>query len=106
MSMSGMDDERHGQVVTEEHQKVKEPPMFKVLLHNDDYTTMDFVVMILASVFHKSEVDATNIMINVHKKGIGVAGIYTREIAETKVAMVLDLARQNEHPLRCTMEKL
>ena len=106
MSMSGMDEGRHGQVVIEERQKVKEPPMFKVLLHNDDYTTMDFVVMILTSVFHKSEAAATDIMLNVHKKGFGVAGIYTREIAETKVVMVLDLARQKEHPLRCTMEKL
>ena len=98
--------EHEGSVVSKERQKNEEPPMYKVLLHNDDYTTMEFVVMILQSVFNKNAVQATEIMLNVHKKGIGVAGIYTREIAETKLARVNDLARENEHPLRCSMEKV
>jgi len=82
-----------------------EPPRFKVLLHNDDYTTMDFVVMILQTVFNKDTVTATEIMLNVHKKGIGLAGVYTRDVAETKVAVVHELSRKNEHPLKCTMEE-
>ena len=84
---------------------VVEPPLFKVLLHNDDYTTMEFVVMILESVFHKSAMEATKIMLNVHNTGIGVAGIYTRDIAETKAKLVQDLAKRYEHPLKCTIEK-
>lgn len=83
-----------------------EPPQFKVLLHNDDYTTMDFVVMILQTVFNKDMVTATEIMLNVHKAGVGVAGIYTRDVAETKVAVVHELSRKNEHPLKCTMEEV
>lgn len=92
-------------VISKERQEVVEPPLFKVLLHNDDYTTMEFVVMVLQTVFHMAAAKAMEVMLNVHKKGIGVAGIYTREVAETKVALVYDLARKNEHPLRCTMEK-
>jgi len=97
--------EREGSVVTERHEQLREPPLYKVLLHNDDFTTMEFVVMVLKTVFQKSPVAATEIMLSVHKTGIGVAGIYTREVAETKVATVRELAKQNEHPLRCTMEK-
>lgn len=85
---------------------VDEPSRFKVLLHNDDYTTMDFVVLILQSVFNKDMETATEIMLNVHKKGIGVAGIYSRDVAETKVAVVQELSRKNEHPLKCTMEEV
>ncbi len=106
MSESKKGFEREGSVLTADRHEVKEPSMYKVLLHNDDYTTMDFVVMVLQSVFNKDGVQATEIMLNVHKKGIGVAGIYTREVAETKVAMVHDLARENEHPLQCSMEKV
>ena len=84
---------------------IKEPPMFRVLLHNDDYTTMEFVVEVLMMVFKKSVEEATQIMLNVHRKGVGVCGVYTREIAETKVETVIRLARDNGHPLRCTMEK-
>ena len=84
---------------------LKEPSRFKVLLHNDDYTTMDFVVMILQSVFNKDAATATEIMLNVHKQGVGVAGVYTRDVAETKVALVHELSRKHEHPLRCTMEE-
>jgi len=94
-----------GGVATEERQKIEEPPLYKVLLHNDDYTTMDFVVSVLTTVFNLSTAAATEIMLNVHHKGVGVAGVYTREVAETKVAVVHDLARKNEHPLRCSMEK-
>jgi ATP-dependent Clp protease adaptor protein ClpS len=86
-------------------EEVKEPPLFRVLLHNDDYTTMEFVVEILMSVFRKNMEEATQIMLNVHRKGTGVCGVFTREIAETKVETVIRLARENGHPLRCTMEK-
>lgn len=79
--------------------------MYKVLLHNDNYTTMEFVVEILMHAFNKSLDDATHIMLNVHKQGIGVCGIYTYEVAETKVDMVHALAREREFPLKCTMEK-
>jgi len=92
-------------IATKERPKIEEPPLFKVFLHNDDYTTMDFVVMVLQAVFNKDAAMATEIMLNVHKKGMGLAGIYTRDVAETKVAVVHDLSRKNEHPLRCTMEK-
>ncbi|MCK6555905.1 ATP-dependent Clp protease adapter ClpS [Candidatus Binatia bacterium] len=85
--------------------KVQKPRLFKVLLHNDDYTTMDFVVYVLQSVFHRSETDAVQIMLHVHKNGVGVAGVYAREVAETRVARVEALARDNEFPLRCTMEE-
>jgi len=84
--------------------KVAKPRLFKVLMHNDDYTTRDFVVWVLQSVFHKSEGDAVRIMLHVHQTGIGVAGLYTREVAETKVAKTERLAREHEYPLRVTME--
>ena len=79
--------------------------MYKVLLLNDDYTPMEFVVHILERIFHKSGGEATQIMLHVHQKGIGVCGVYTYEIAETKVNQVVDIARRNRHPLQCTMEK-
>lgn len=85
--------------------EIKEPPMYKVLLHNDDYTTMDFVVQVLMLVFHKSVEQATQIMLNVHKRGTGVCGLFPYEVAETKVETVTRLARANGHPLKCTMEK-
>jgi len=83
----------------------KEPAMYKVLLHNDDYTTMEFVVHVLITVFHKSVENATQIMLNVHKLGIGLCGVYTYEVAETKVETVTRLARENGHPLKCTMQR-
>jgi len=92
-------------VVTESEKKVKLPPMYKVLLHNDDYTTMEFVVQVLQSVFHKTPADATQIMLHVHRNGIGVAGVYTREVAETKVSVVDALAREHEFPLKCSVEE-
>jgi ATP-dependent Clp protease adaptor protein ClpS len=84
----------------------KEPPMYKVLLHNDDYTTMDFVVELLITIFHKSFEEATQIMLSVHRSGVGVCGTYTYEIAETKVETVHELASQRGFPLKCSMEKV
>lgn len=92
-------------VVTETERKLKLPPMHRVLLHNDDYTTMEFVVMVLQSVFHKSAAEATQIMLHIHRNGLGVAGVYSRDVAETKVALVEALARQHEFPLKCTSEE-
>jgi ATP-dependent Clp protease adaptor protein ClpS len=91
--------------VAESREKVEEPPLFKVLLHNDNYTTMDFVVWVLQSIFNMAEEQAIRVMLNVHVKGIGLAGVYTFEVAETKVSRTTDLAREHEFPLLCTMEK-
>lgn len=85
--------------------EVSEPPMYRVLLHNDDYTSMEFVVEILVTVFSKSEEEAVCIMLNVHRKGVGICGVYTHEVAETKVKTVHTLARKRDFPLECTMEK-
>ena len=84
---------------------VREPPMYKVLLHNDDYTTMEFVVEILMLIFNKTPEEAVQIMLDVHRKGIGICGVYTFEVSETKVNTVHSLARQNGFPLKCSMEK-
>ena len=86
--------------------KLSEPPKYRVLLHNDDYTTMEFVVQVLETVFNKTPSEAVQIMFNVHRTGIGVCGIYTFEVAETKVAMVHHLASRNNFPLKCTMEEV
>ncbi|HTZ18041.1 MAG TPA: ATP-dependent Clp protease adapter ClpS [Dissulfurispiraceae bacterium] len=86
-------------------QEIREPSLYKVILLNDDYTTMDFVVHVLETVFRKQLGEATRIMLNVHKKGSGLCGVYTREIAESKVAAVRDLAVKNAFPLKCIMEK-
>jgi ATP-dependent Clp protease adaptor protein ClpS len=93
-----------GDVLTRDEVLTDEPSMYKVILLNDDYTTMDFVLLILQSVFRKSPADAKHIMLSVHQQGAGVAGVYTREVAETKIAVVHHLAAQNEFPLKCTME--
>ncbi len=85
--------------------KTKKPSMYKVLLLNDDYTPMEFVVHVLERFFNKSRQEATDIMLTVHRRGVGVCGIFTFEIAETKVGQVMDFARANEQPLQCTMEK-
>jgi ATP-dependent Clp protease adaptor protein ClpS len=97
--------ELQGSTLTEDVIETKEPPRYKVLLHNDDYTTMEFVVSILQNIFHRSKQDATKIMLNVHNDGVGIAGVYSREICETKIAIVHELGKKNEYPLRCTMEK-
>ena len=86
--------------------EVKEPSMFRVLLHNDDYTTMELVVYILMVVFRKPMEEARQIMLNVHRRGIGICGVFVLEIAETKVETVNRMARQNGYPLKCTMEKV
>ena len=94
-------------VVTERRTqtKTKKPSMYKVILLNDDYTPMEFVVELLKVVFHKPHAEATRIMLHVHQNGMGVAGVYPFEIAETKVKTVDELARENQFPLKCTMEK-
>lgn len=84
---------------------LNKPPLYAVFLLNDDYTTMDFVIHVLETVFHKPVIEAARIMLHVHKKGKGLAGIYTREIAETKVETVQNIAREHEFPLKCSMEK-
>ena len=105
--MPGLDDSKlttDGSVLEEVENDIVEPDMYRVLLHNDHYTTMEFVVEVLQTVFHKHLLEATKIMLDVHKKGKGVVGVYTWDIAQTKVAQVHQLARQNEFPLKCTVE--
>lgn len=92
-------------VITRTKTKTKKPSMYKVILLNDDYTPMEFVVHILEHFFRKGHEEATKIMFHVHQRGVGVAGVYPYEIAETKVTQVIDLARNNQHPLQCTLEK-
>jgi ATP-dependent Clp protease adaptor protein ClpS len=99
------EDEPDAVVITDSKQQLKKPPLYKVLLHNDDYTTMEFVVLILKQVFHKSNTDAYRIMMAVHQQGIGVAGVYTYEIAEAKIDKVTSMAREHEFPLLCTLEE-
>ena len=91
--------------VAESAEKVEEPPLYKVLLHNDDFTTMEFVVWVLESVFGMAGAQAVQVMLNVHTTGVGIAGVYTYEIAEMKVSKTTELAREQEYPLLCTMEK-
>jgi ATP-dependent Clp protease adaptor protein ClpS len=93
-----------GAVVQEAKPKLQKPPFYKVILLNDDYTPMEFVVAILQRIFHKSREEATRIMLHVHQRGIGVCGVFTWEVAETKVRQVLDFAKENRHPLKCTLE--
>lgn len=92
-------------ILTRVRPKVQKPSMYRVLLLNDDFTPMDFVVHILERFFGKNKQEATEIMLQVHRRGVGVCGVYTHEVAETKVNLVMDFARKNEHPLQCTMEK-
>lgn len=105
---AGDDDEtrRDGNVRVKERPKVDKPKMYKVLLHNDHYTTMEFVVWILMGTFRRSEAESTRIMLAIHKSGLGVAGVYTKEVAETKVKQVAELARKNDYPLQCTFEEV
>jgi len=104
MDPGGGDDGGLG-IATKTRVRTKKPSMYRVLILNDDYTPMEFVVLILERFFNKSREQATRIMLHVHQKGVGVCGVYTYEVAETKVAQVMDMARRNEHPLQCTMEK-
>ena len=94
-----------GLVLQEARPKLKRPPMYKVVLLNDDYTPMEFVVHILQDIFAMNVEKATQIMLHVHTRGVGVCGVFTRDIAETKVAQVNQVARENQHPLKCSMEK-
>lgn len=92
-------------VVTQTRPKTAKPSLYRVLLLNDDYTPMEFVVYVLERFFNKSREDATRIMLHVHQNGVGVCGVFTYEVAETKVSQVIDSARRHQHPLQCTMEK-
>ena len=92
-------------VVVKAKPKTKKPSMYKVLMLNDDYTPMEFVVHILERFFNKNRQEATRIMLHVHRRGVGICGVYTYEVAETKVTQVMDFARQHQHPLQCTLEK-
>jgi len=92
-------------VVIKTRPKTKKPAMYKVLMLNDDYTPMEFVVEVLERFFGKSHQDAMRIMLHVHQRGVGVCGVFTYEVAETKVTQVMDMARQHQHPLQCTIEK-
>ncbi|PCI32021.1 MAG: ATP-dependent Clp protease adapter ClpS [Alphaproteobacteria bacterium] len=100
----GQDQDKTG-VLTKTRPKTKKPSMYKVLMLNDDYTPMDFVVHVLLSYFQKTEDEAVQIMLNVHQTGVGICGVYSFEVAETKVMQVIDNARRNDHPLQCTLEK-
>ena len=99
------DDSTKGEVATRTRTRTQRPALYKVLLLNDDYTPMEFVVHVLERFFGKSREDATRIMLLVHHKGVGVCGVFTYEVAETKVAQVIEFARQHQHPLQCMMEK-
>ncbi|HEV2263586.1 MAG TPA: ATP-dependent Clp protease adapter ClpS [Stellaceae bacterium] len=92
-------------VIVKAKPKTKKPSMYKVLMLNDDYTPMEFVVHILERFFGKNRDEATRIMLHVHRRGVGVCGVYTYEVAESKVTQVMDFARQHQHPLQCTLEK-
>jgi ATP-dependent Clp protease adaptor protein ClpS len=97
--------DQRGTVLEAEKAKVKPPPLYKVMLLNDDYTPMDFVVVVLQTVFAMSREKATQVMLQVHREGMGVCGTYTREVASAKVEQVINIARKHQHPLQCTMEE-
>jgi ATP-dependent Clp protease adaptor protein ClpS len=103
----GNNDESEGRAgaLTLTRARTKKPSMYKVLMLNDDYTPMEFVVDVLQHIFQKNREEATKIMLHVHQKGVGVCGVYTYEVAETKVTQTVDYARKNQHPLQCTLEK-
>jgi len=107
--MSDHDQDKDGEggsgVALKTRPKDKKPSMYKVLMLNDDYTPMEFVVHVLEAYFNKSVEEATAIMLQVHQNGVGVCGVFTYEVAETKAQQVMDLARKNQHPLQCTLEK-
>ena len=103
-AVGGKGDRQTG-VATKSRSKTQKPAMYKVLLLNDDYTPMEFVVDVLERFFSKQNEEAVRIMLHVHQKGVGICGIYTYEIAETKVTQVVDYARKSQHPLQCTLEK-
>lgn len=94
-----------GIALKEAQPKLKKPPLYRVVMLNDDYTPMEFVVHVLERFFSKTREEATRIMLHVHRRGVGVCGVYTYEVAETKVTQVMDFARKHQHPLQCVMEK-
>lgn len=96
--------EHEGDLVLDERPKTERPRRYVVVLHNDDYTTMEFVVHVLQKFFHLSETEATQVMLHVHHKGYGIVGTYTRDVAETKAAQVMAYAKEHGHPLRCSAE--
>jgi ATP-dependent Clp protease adaptor protein ClpS len=100
------DDESEIGIATKTRTKPKKPSQYKVLLLNDDYTPMEFVVAVLKRFFNMNMEEATQVMLHVHQKGVGVCGIFTYEVAETKVTQVMDAARENQHPLQCTLEQI
>ena len=102
---NGTDDDFETGVVTRTRPKTKQPSNYKVLLLNDDYTPMEFVVLVLQRYFSMGIEDATRVMLQVHQKGVGMCGVFTYEVAETKVSQVIDFARENQHPLQATLEK-
>lgn len=101
----GTDERRETGILLKTRPKTKKPSMYKVVLLNDDYTPMEFVVHVLERFFNKTRQEATDVMLNVHRRGVGVCGVFTFEVAEMKVALVMDFAKANEQPLQCTMEK-
>jgi len=101
----GNGSENDGAVVTKTRTRTQRPPMYKVMLLNDDYTPMEFVVHVLERFFGMSHAMAFDVMLTVHKKGVAVVGVFSYEVAETKVAQVMDFARRHQHPLQCTLEK-
>ncbi|MEQ6342173.1 MAG: ATP-dependent Clp protease adapter ClpS [Gammaproteobacteria bacterium] len=105
MKEGQQDNHDDGLALEEAKPKLKRPPMYKVLLLNDDYTPMEFVVHVLEVIFAMSRDQATQVMLHVHTRGVGVCGLFTRDIAETKVAQVTQFAQENQHPLKCTMEE-
>jgi ATP-dependent Clp protease adaptor protein ClpS len=102
------DDNRqhNGELQTEYEEELKEPEMYRIILHNDHYTTMEFVVEVLVKIFHKELMEATRIMLDVHNKGKGMVGVYTFDIAVTKVNQVKQMAKAREYPLKCSIEKV
>lgn len=98
-------EQKGSSILEAERTRLQAPPLFKVLLLNDDFTPMDFVVVVLQTVFGMGREKATRVMLQVHREGLGVCGTYTREVASSKVGQVVDLARKHQHPLRCTMEE-
>lgn len=99
------DDDGETGVIVRSKTRTKKPALYKVLMLNDDYTPMEFVVHVLERFFGKSRDEATQIMLHVHQRGVGICGVYTYEVAETKVNQTMDLARKHQHPLQCTLEK-
>ncbi len=101
----GFDDEDGVKTLTRPKEKIKKPSLYKVVLLNDDFTPMDFVILVIKKFFSKTEGQATQIMLDVHKKGAGICGVYSFEIAETKVHMVNSFSKNNKHPLKCDLER-